>query len=150
MPKISLDESTLPSFEQRLQGITGDSQRKWGTMSASQVLAHLAQSLKMSLGELEGVEDRSNFLIRPIFKFIVRNFHFARNVKAPRIFFPESSGTLETERAEVLVLMRRFVEESGREPNRRAVSPIMGPTELSFWRLVNGKHLDHHLRQFGV
>lgn len=150
MPAISLDESTLAEFEQRLQRVTGDSQRQWGTMTAAQMLAHLAQTFRMSLGELDGVEDRSNFIVRPLFRFAVRNLSFPKNVKAPKLFFPGGSDNVEAERGEVMTLMRRFVETSGREPQRKTVSTALGPTTLSFWRLINGKHMDHHLRQFGA
>jgi hypothetical protein len=54
----------------------------------------------------------------------------------------------ERDRMELLGLMSRF--RSSTDTLRAAMHPIFGSMTVSLWGIWGYRHLDHHLRQFGV
>ena len=57
---------------------------------------------------------------------------------------------LPEERERLLAAMGRFVKAAERDPDRRSLNPLFGWLSLSTWTRFHARHLDHHLRQFGV
>ncbi len=53
----------------RLTKVRPDSQRRWGTMSAQQMVCHLSDSFRVSLGE-KYVSPSSTFLKRTLMKWV--------------------------------------------------------------------------------
>lgn len=151
MPYPILDSSTIGAFETRAAAITGDQQRQWGTMSAAAMFAHLTRAIELSLGEVE-VPDRSNAITRSIGKWFVFEspIPWARGLKAPEVFFPGSTGELDRERTRYIEALRRFVAAADANPQRLVHSEFFGPMTLAYWRRVNGRHIDHHMRQFNA
>ncbi len=146
-----LDRGTLPDFEARASRITSDSQRLWGTMTAAAMFAHLTRSIELSLGEVE-VPDRSNFLTRTLLRWFVFDspIPWMRGIKAPAVFFPAPKEELDRERARYVEALRRFVAAAEATPGRKVHSEAFGPMTLAYWGKANGRHLDHHMRQFGA
>jgi hypothetical protein len=54
----------------------------------------------------------------------------------------------ERDRAALLALMARFSLST--EAERQATHPIFGGMNTALWGAWGYRHLDHHLRQFGV
>jgi hypothetical protein len=54
----------------------------------------------------------------------------------------------ERDRAELIALMARFVTAASTE--RCSTHPIFGPMSVDLWGRWGYRHMDHHLRQFGV
>ena len=118
MPKIDLNRDTLPDFERRISALTSTQSRQWGTMSLAQMLAHLRIVLEISLEERE-TTDESRAWLMPIIWLLM--FEWITNwpkgkVKASTQFLDDTAEDVESERAQVLKLLGRFVERSG--PNR--------------------------------
>ena len=53
MPSMFVAD-TRERFQRRIDRLKPDSERKWGTISASQMVCHLSDQLRLSLGELSG------------------------------------------------------------------------------------------------
>lgn len=140
-----------PVLASRVRAIRPDSVRQWGQLTPDEMLAHLNRTVEMSLGEIE-VRDESNFFTRTVLRWLI--FHVLPwpkgKVKVPAVFLPKPKGTLEEERGRLLASMERFVEHLRTEPGRTTLHPSFGPLTASYWARVHGKHMDHHLRQFGV
>ena len=150
MKFLPLNRSTAPHFVERINKLRPDSQRLWGTMQPHQVAGHLKRSLEISLGEVE-VTDKSNFLTRSA---LVKWLSFGplpipHNIKAPAYFFPSSYAEFATERDGLLATIPRYLDALEKTPDRLGPSELFGPMPLSYWSQIHGKHLDHHLRQFG-
>ena len=60
----------VEKLHQRLDKLTPESKAKWGKMNAHQMLSHLRDSMKMTLGEIQ-VKDTSTFFSRMIMKPLV-------------------------------------------------------------------------------
>jgi oxepin-CoA hydrolase / 3-oxo-5,6-dehydrosuberyl-CoA semialdehyde dehydrogenase len=152
MAAMVLNRRTLALFTVRINAIRPDAERLWGEMTPARMLAHLTRSIEISLGEYP-VKDRSLPLVRSLLRWWV--FHPRRDwpegkIKSPADWTPEPTESFTEERAKLLQAMDRFLAAAAREPGRKTVSPLFGPLTLEYWRLVHGKHIDHHLRQFGV
>lgn len=152
MAKLDLDASTAASFEARIGGIESESQRQWGTMSPEKLLRHLTFMFELSLGEREA---EKIFIPMPRALTWLLFFEWFTNwpkgkIQAPPLFFPESEGDLEAERAACLAGLHRFVGQLNTHPEQMGFSPLLGNIALQKWARVHGVHLDHHLRQYGV
>ena len=146
-----LNADTLDAYIARVNAIHSPDQRLWGALDPAPLMAHLRRTFEIALGEYVG-EDISNWFSKSVMKWMA--FHVLPwpkgKLKAPAEFTPDADGELDAERQRAIDAMRRFVETAQREPDRIGVSPLFGPMTLRYWQHVQGKHLDHHLRQYGV
>jgi hypothetical protein len=151
MPCAVLDQATLSEFTNRVNKVNEQSRREWGALDASQMLRHLTYLIEISLGE-EISADRSNFVMRSIMRPIVfSSMQWPKGkIKAPPDLTPKPDGDCNVERPRLLKAMSRFVETSAKLPNEVRPHPVFGPVTLTYWRRMHGKHLDHHLKQFGA
>lgn len=152
MPRIDLNRDTLPQFADRVRALVSTDSRQWGTMSLAQMLAHLRIVLEISLEERETV-DESRAWLMPIIWLLM--FEWITNwpkgkVKASAQFLNDDANDVESERAQVLDLLARFVERAESEPGRVVLEPMLGRISLAKWQRVHGLHTDYHLRQFNV
>jgi hypothetical protein len=145
------DQKTADGFVDRIYRLSPNTQAQWGKMNVSQMLAHCQVPLKMATGDMKV---KGNAIIR---------FLFSRSAKRQLLNDPEFKRSLPTmseakianpsqfekERAELLKILRNFVEKGPKgitsEPH-----PFFGEMSISDWDTLQVKHLDHHLRQFGV
>lgn len=148
---VYMDRDIAEQYKQRVQALQPDARRRWGSMSVGQMLAHLDEFLRFSIGEAEARDD-SNWFFRYVFGPVA--FHllpFPRGVlPAPANTTPEGNGDLDHQKQAVLDHIDRFVELYERNPDHRAVNPMLGPLTMKQWALVHGRHFPHHLKQFGV
>lgn len=139
-------------YRDRIGRLAPDAPPRFGTLSPTEMLAHLRFTFALSLGE-ESARDQSNLLTRTLIRWIF--FHLVTTwpggvIKAPPAFTPEPAGEFEAERIRLLDAMDRFLDALDREPDRRTLSPLLGPVTLRYWSRIHGIHLRHHLRQFGI
>lgn len=119
-------------------------------MNALQTLNHLRQLLEVSL-RTRTMPDFSNWFTRtPVARWLVLNLPWPKGkIKAPISMIDEHLESFETERAQLLGAMQAFVEAHTANPAQIVRSPFLGSIQLAAWAKLQGKHLDHHLRQFG-
>ena len=150
---MSLSHRTLldPDVERdltaRLQNLSAASRGKWGRMSVSQMLRHLAAALRMSTGDLE-VPPRHGLLRRfPIKQLIVFILPFPKDAPTSPALLSTESLDFEAERSTVRDLLCSFAKRNvAKWPDH----PAFGALSRDEWGILVWKHVDHHLRQFGV
>jgi hypothetical protein len=134
---------------ERLDRVTPDARARWGTMNASQMLAHLADAVRMALGDLAVKSKRvpiaRTWLFRKAFLHVMP---FPKNAPTANELKTRAPEAFETERENVRALVTRLDPQSG--GSRAAEHPIFGPMTPEEWGVLGYKHFDHHLRQFGV
>lgn len=148
-----LDRASLEDFRRRLETIDPAAEPRFGTLRPHQMFAHLAYLIELSLGEREAEHDVSTAITRSrLFWIVVVDWMPwpKGKLKAPQEFTPEPSGSFEEERGRLLAAMERFVAALESTPRRVARSPLTGPLPLTDWSRLHGKHLCHHLAQFGA
>jgi len=151
MARVALRPDTLEHFRRRLDAITPDLQRRWGTLEPVAMLAHLRRAVEISLGD-HPAPDESTFLTRTLLKPLALTIMPwpKGKIKVPEVYAPAPEGDLDEERAKLLEQLERFLDRAAREPMRRVTHVAFGPMTMREWARAHGFHLSHHLAQFGV
>src|SRR5262245_39001574 len=138
----------------RLESLRPDSSRQWGTLTAGEMVCHLADSFHAVLGERPSVTSAETRLSRTLVKYIAlhTSLPWPKGVPTRPEVNPHKLGTrpgrFETDRAEVVQLVRRFAEPDPAVGRHR--HPTFGALSRWEWERWGYIHVDHHLRQFGV
>lgn len=151
MRKPALTRETSALFERRMDALRTESQPRWGTLNAPQMIKHLSGALQLHLSGGE-FEDKSNLfsrlIVKPMILYVFQSM--PKNIKAPDRYTPPSDGNFDRERAVYRQNLVVFLEHLEADPNRKAPHPVFGQMTLREWSILHGIHMDHHLRQFGV
>ena len=132
----------------RVGHVAKDAVAQWGKFNAPQMVAHLADAMRMATGELE-VRPKPIFVRFPPFKqLLIYVLPMPKNLPTAKELITRGPSSWSGEVDDFLGLLDRF----GR---RDAVSPwpphpIFGSMSRRDWGALAYKHIDHHLRQFGA
>jgi hypothetical protein len=135
----------------RLAALTAESPPQWGSMNAAQMLAHLCVAYDMAF-------DRNYPRPNPLMRWALRRFvkdkvvgpaPYPRNTPTAPQFRIRDPRNFAQERARLEANLRRALTD-GRAAFEGRESPSFGPLSANEWNVLFAKHLDHHLRQFGV
>ena len=122
----------------------------WGKMNASQMLAHCKAPLEVALGDRHLKPGLIALLFGKIAKRqLLKKKPFPQNLPTAKTFAVKDERIFSDEQDQLLTLIRRFSEEDPYKIAAR-VHPFFGKMSIEEWGLLQWKHLDHHLRQFGV
>lgn len=123
---------------------------QWGKMTVSQMLEHCQQPIKVSQGTLILKPNWMSFLFGKMMKKKLANPQpFARNMPTVKEFQIAHEPDFETAKADLIVLVKQFSEQ-GHAAIKNTKHPFFGEMTMQEWDYLQWKHLDHHLRQFGV
>lgn len=134
----------------RINQINNNSKPLWGKMNAAQMLAHCQVPLKVGFGEVKLKRNLIGILFGGLAKrTMVNEKPFKKNLPTDRTFVITEHPVLETEKQNLAGLVQRFTTFGpaglSNEPH-----PFFGKLTNDEWDILSWKHLDHHLRQFGV
>jgi len=137
----------------RLKLVRSDSARRWGKMTAHQMVCHLADNFRMALGQKAATAPSG-----PFQRTLVKWFALYVPLRWPPGIptSPELDQLGETgmrpsdfasDLAQVEALMRLMIA-----PTRSLTlpHPVFGPMSEPAWLRWAYLHTDHHLRQFGA
>ena len=150
--KNLFDATVANELKARLGKLEPQSERLWGRMTAAQMVAHCAVSMQWAVGEL--VPEKGPLLTRWIGRLVkpmvVRNDDpIAKNSPTAKSLIVAGERDLGKERERLLRLIDKFTAggAAGCTNHPHSFFGKMTPEE---WAILTYKHLDHHLRQFGV
>jgi hypothetical protein len=143
------EETTINELKSRIRLLRPDSTGLWGTMTPAQALAHCAVVLEMALGDVWLPMNPVGRLFGWFMKPIALRVEMRRNSPTMKEFKIEGSRDLEVERGRVSKLLDRFLMAGPRGCSTHP-HPFLGRLTPQDWSTFMYKHLDHHLRQFGV
>jgi hypothetical protein len=131
----------------RIDKLTPDTRAKWGKFTAPQMVAHLTEAMRMALGELP-VKSRNTIFRRfPIKQFIIYLAPFPKGAPtAPELL----AGTPAEWNAAVQTLKETINRFALGNHQRFPEHPAFGTISRRGWGVLAYKHIDHHLKQFGV
>jgi hypothetical protein len=137
-------------IRERVGRLAADRRPAWGAMNAPQMVCHLAESLKMALGELKVVPKRLPIRYPPLKQFIIYVAPFPKNVPTAPELLARAPQTWTADLADLQALVDRFAEQ-GQDPHRAWPDhPAFGRLSRRAWGVLVYRHMDHHLRQFGA
>ncbi len=134
----------------RIEKLRPDSQRQWGKMSVAQMLAHCHISMETALGQKTikrlFIGRLIGSLIRPK---VLGEKPFPKNSPTDKSYIFTDHRDFAEEKAKTIASIKKFFE-GGPARCTTHPHPFFGKFTPEEWAVFQWKHLDHHLRQFGV
>lgn len=131
----------------RINRLHPGSKALWGKMNVEQMMAHCQQQLRVAIGDLKLKQSLIGILFgRLARKKLLEDKPFSKNLPTAPQFIVKSTPEFESAKNNLIGLITRFDENTiTKEPH-----PFFGKMSEKDWSEGTWKHLDHHLRQFGV
>lgn len=141
------DRASRQELEQRVRSLRSDSRGRWGKMSIDQMLWHVNQAMEISLGDVSVSGPRS-LLPGSLLKFMVLRLPWVKGAPTHPSFVARATYDFAEQQERCLQLIEALASKpvDGAWPAHPAFGAMKG-REVSH---LMAKHLDHHLRQFGV
>ena len=146
------DSSPASRIIERIDQLQADSQPAWGKMNVSQMLLHCASFQDIATGEQTASRSWLGLLVGKLAKPILFNDKpIPHNMSTiPNLIItdtPDFGQARETLKHKILSLqdMKRETGKMILQPH-----PFFGKLSDEEWGKGMYKHLDHHLKQFGV
>ena len=147
MKSIWQDEDRR-AINNRVGRLTWDRRAEWGRFTAPKMICHLADSLKMAMGDLEVASKASPLRYPPLKQLIVYVAPFPRGVPTAPELLAREPRDWGSDVAEVQQLLARA--GSARTTDTWPEHPVFGKLSRRAWGVLIFRHMDHHLRQFGA
>lgn len=137
----------------RLESIQPASQRRWGSMSAHNMICHLSDGFRLYMGD-RPAKPASVPAPRLLMKWVAlwAPIPWPHGFKTMPEIDQQGGGTRPVEFASDMRELRSLIERFTQSPVRFCVEghPHFGRLSEKEWMRLAYLHADHHLRQFGV
>jgi hypothetical protein len=137
----------------RLRELRPENVRRWGRMSAPQMVCHLTDSLRMATGQ-KPVTHASGLLEQTVIKWVALYLpmRWPAGIATRPEVDQELGGTRPVDFAADVAELEALLEVVTVQPRdfHWQVHPIFGGMSEAAWLRWAYLHMDHHLRQFGV
>ncbi len=143
------DQSSNKAIINRINTLTSESKALWGKMSVDQMLKHTIAAMDVAFGTKPL---KINFLMKLLGRMLknkVFNNDFKKNSPTAPEFIFTGNYNFEEVRNELIEKFSRFSNE-GKDVIRTLDHPFWGKMTYEDWDKLMWRHVDHHLRQFGV
>jgi hypothetical protein len=141
----------VEEVERRIAALKPDSQAQWGRMNVAQMVAHCSGGFELASGEQRPPRALAGRVIGWAIKPLVLKGESQMRRNSPTVegLIVNDQRDLEIERERLRGQISRFVAGG---PNGCTDHPhsFFGRLTPDEWAILMYKHLDHHLRQFGV
>ncbi len=139
-------------IQRRLRTLQPASRRRWGRMSAQQMVCHLCDSFRMLLGD-KPVSHSSSLLQRTVVKWaaLYLPLPWPAGIRTRPEVDQEQGGTRPAAFAGDVASLLELLEAVTTSPRRfdGERHPTLGRMSHREWLRWGYLHVDHHLRQFG-
>lgn len=135
----------------RIENLSSATQPIWGKMSVAQMLAHCCVTYEMVYTDKH---PRPNAFTRFMMKTLIKNIvtsekPYVKNGRTARQFLIVEEKEFELEKNRLIDFITK-TQELGEQKFEGKESHSFGKLTAKEWNNLFYKHLDHHLRQFGV
>lgn len=145
-----LNEHHATALLARIDALHPESKAEWGKMNVGQMLAHIQVPILVAIGEKKLKRTLVGILFGGIAKRkLTGEKPFPKNLPTDPSFIKKEEHDFNKEKEQLVSLIKRVVAsgEAGLTP---LPHPFFGKMTNEEWGSSLWKHLDHHLRQFGV
>lgn len=149
--KTIRNETARTNLIERLNRLSGDHKALWGKMTVNQMMSHLVQSADLPF--TSGLPDKSNFMSRTLIKpLILYVLPMPKNVKTSPGFNQQQNGRKPQEFSSDRQIVIDSIDTLGNLSVAHPClsHPMFGKMSAKEWAYIAYKHIDHHLKQFGV
>lgn len=150
LPNIYTEQGTNELIA-RINQLSPITQRRWGKMNVSQMLAHCCVPYEQLLGERSDAPNAMmRFFMRTFFKGTMTNeIPYKPNLPTAPSFIIVDQRDFEKEKRRLIEYVKKPLE-LGELHFENKHQLTLGKLTATQWNNMLWKHLDHHLRQFGV
>ncbi len=148
--KTLFDSTMNTEILERIEKLNSSSSPKWGKMNVAQMLAHLDLSLRVNFDEIELKKGLLGLFFSRITRIILLGEKpYPKYLPAHKNVIAKEVSDFSTEKLKVKTSIKKYLTKG---PNGISKKPhyILGKITSEESALLTYKHLDHHLRQFGV
>lgn len=148
--KSIFDPAENDSIISRIHQLTPESKALWGKMNAAQMLSHCQAPMDVAYGKLSLKANPIIALLGRLMKNkILNESEFKKNSPTAPAFIRNTPCDFENSKSELIHKIRRLASE-GEHIIVTHKHPFFGKMSNEEWDILMWKHMDHHLRQFGV
>ena len=145
------DTNTTNSLVERISKLTPNSKALWGKMNVNQMLEHLKVGMDIPIGNT--VAKRS-FIGRLFGRMVLKssmkdNKGLKKNLPTDKSFIITDFKDFDKIKTELLNTISKYSNIKSDEINNK-VHPFFGKLTYNEWGVLIYKHINHHLKQFGV
>ena len=135
----------------RIEDLTSQTQPIWGKMSVAQMLAHCCVTYEMVYTDKHPKPNAfTRFMMKTLIKNIVTSEKpYVKNGRTAKQFVITDSKNFETEKKRLIDFITK-TQQLGEQEFEGKESHSFGKLTAKEWNNLFYKHVDHHLRQFGV
>ena len=129
--------------------LEADTKPLWGKMTASAMMAHLNDSLRMAFGDLPCKSKNLPLRYKPIRRLFIYYLPMPKGAPtAPELIARCNGASLDDERRSFAQLLDRCAAIT--PTSKFGEHPAFGDLNYDEYGALIAKHTDHHLRQFGL
>lgn len=144
------DKKTYDTITARVGALTPSTQQVWGKMNVAQMLAHCAEAIEMANGDKKLPRIFLGRILGPLVKKgFLSEAPFRKNSPTAKSLVIADEKNFEKEKQRLLDLLQRF-NTGGEAHATTHPHTFFGHLTQKQWGEMQWKHMDHHLRQFGV
>jgi transposase InsO family protein len=150
--KNLFDATVANQVKTRLGKLEPQTERRWGKMTAAQMLAHCSVSMQWAVGEVAPEKGAltAHLIGRLVKPMVFRNEDpLRKNSPTAKSLIVADERDLEKERERLSGLIDKFAA-GGAEGCTKNPHGFFGKMTPEEWAILMYKHLDHHFRQFGA
>lgn len=150
--KTLLHRSDLLEIKQRLSQLTECSEKKWGKMEPAQMLRHCDRIIQISTGKI--ILPKINLLFRTVgiitkLEMRLLNNGIPPNMPTFKCVVITENCNFDKTREELFATLEDFLQKAA-ENNLLSEHALFGTMNVKDWGFMHYKHLNHHLKQFGL
>ncbi|CAN5893817.1 hypothetical protein BH11BAC4_BH11BAC4_05250 [soil metagenome] len=144
------DASAYNRIAERMNKLSADSKAVWGKMNVAQMLAHCKGPFKVALSEKKMPRMFLGILIGWVIKpKLYNDTPYKEGLPTSPDFIIKDERDFNKEKQGLMELMNAF-RKAGPTGITKFAHPMFGKFTPEQWGKSLYKHIDHHLRQFGV
>ena len=148
--KNLFDAIAFNEITERMNRLSPNSTAQWGKMKVAQMLAHCKEAFKVPLSERKIPRMFMGRLMGWMMKTKLYNDSpWKKNLPTAPDFKIKDERDFNREKLELMNLVNKF-HSAGPSGISKYPHPFFGKFTPEQWGMSMYKHLDHHLRQFGV
>ncbi len=149
--KNIFDLSETNEIINRINKLKPETQRQWGKMSVAQMLAHCNVTYEMIY---DNIHKKPNPLMKFVLKMIAKpsvvgEKLYNKDLRTAPQFLMKEEKQFEVEKKRLVDYILK-TQKLGEAEFHNKESHSFGALTKDEWNNMFYKHLDHHLRQFGV
>ena len=141
------EKKNLDELLNRVNKLNNSSPAIWGKMNVSEMLHHLNLTMEAPLGKIK-TNGKPNFFMK-LFKSVLYNDKaFGKSDPTPKDFKVLGNYNFDSEKEKCIMNIHEIFSRGVKGEYQQHV--FFGTITNEQWGLHFFKHLDHHLKQFGV